>query len=402
MIQEKQNFSGDLNTKQSLNGSLNNAVIYIDPITQEKEVTTSKQVQEVVPDKGFTGLSKVIVSPYTLVVDKKKILKNGTYKAADDDLDGYSEVEVTTSGADLTEYFKDTISSGDTNSSGVNKIITKLPNELAITGTKSTSYMFYRCINLKEIPQLKNMSMVTTANSMFSNCSSLITVPFFDTSNVTNMLGMFEYCEKLENIPLFNTSKVTTMQNMFSDCSSLIEIPLFDTSNVITMKSMFIRAKKLRTIPLLNTSKVTNMSNMLYGSGLLEEIPQLDTSNVTDMSNMFGYQNHLVTVPQLNASKVTDIQSIFMYCRGLKNLGGFVNLGEAFPTTSAVGNYKHTLALNFSSEVTHDSLMNIINNLYDIATKGCKSQYLQLGSTNQAKLTAEEIAIATSKGWTVS
>ena len=46
--------------------------------------------------------------------------------------------------------------------------------------------------------------------------------------------------------------------------------------------------------------------------------------------------------------------------------------------------------------------MNVINNLYDIATKGCNAQLLYLGSTNLAKLSAEEIAIATNKGWTVS
>ena len=46
--------------------------------------------------------------------------------------------------------------------------------------------------------------------------------------------------------------------------------------------------------------------------------------------------------------------------------------------------------------------MNIINNLYDIKTKGCNTQKLILGTTNLHKLTSEEIAIATSRGWTVS
>lgn len=53
------------------------------------------------------------------------------------------------------------------------------------------------------------------------------------------------------------------------------------------------------------------------------------------------------------------------------------------------------------AELTHDSLMNVINNLYDIKSKGVKNQRLQLGNTNKAKLTAEEIAIATNKGWNV-
>jgi hypothetical protein len=53
--------------------------------------------------------------------------------------------------------------------------------------------------------------------------------------------------------------------------------------------------------------------------------------------------------------------------------------------------------------------MNVINNLYDlnltydVANGGTLyTQKLTLGSTNLAKLTADEIAIATSKGWTVS
>lgn len=36
-----------------------------------------------------------------------------------------------------------------------------------------------------------------------------------------------------------------------------------------------------------------------------------------------------------------------------------------------------------------------------ILVKGVKPQTLQLGNTNKAKLTAEEIAIATNKGWNV-
>lgn len=43
----------------------------------------------------------------------------------------------------------------------------------------------------------------------------------------------------------------------------------------------------------------------------------------------------------------------------------------------------------------------LTDNLYDIKSKGVKPQTLQLGDTNKAKLTAEEIAIATNKGWNV-
>ena len=61
MIQEKQKLSGILNSKQSLNGSLSNSVIYVDPITQEKTVIPTAEQQIVTPDENYTGLSKVTV-----------------------------------------------------------------------------------------------------------------------------------------------------------------------------------------------------------------------------------------------------------------------------------------------------------------------------------------------------
>ena len=62
----------------------------------------------------------------------------------------------------------------------------------------------------------------------------------------------------------------------------------------------------------------------------------------------------------------------------------------------------YTFDLRRCPLLTHESLMNIINGLYDIKTAGVKPQQLILGSTNLAKLTSEEIAIATNKGFSVS
>ena len=60
--------------------------------------------------------------------------------------------------------------------------------------------------------------------------------------------------------------------------------------------------------------------------------------------------------------------------------------------------------------ITKESLIDVINNglydlslTYDVANgETLYTQQLVLGSTNLAKLTADEIAIATSKGWSVS
>jgi len=120
------------------------------------------------------------------------------------------------------------------------------------------------------------------------------------------------------------------------------------------------------------------------------------------MTQMFLYCNVLTTIPQLDLSKVTNVLQMFLTCYALTTLGGFQNLGMAYDTNQNANYNYYTLALSDSTKLTHDSLMNVINNLYDIATKGCNAQQLILGSTNLAKLTAEEIAIATNKGWTVS
>ena len=156
------------------------------------------------------------------------------------------------------------------------------------------------------------------------------------------------------------------------------------------------------TPELIGTEKLTSAMQMFYSSNYLKYIQGFDTSNVTTMYAMFQYCQNLITVPKLNASKVVIIANIFGNCNNLTNLGGLENLGQAYDPTKSANYSSYTLYLSTSNKLTHDSLMNVINNLYDIKSKGCNPQSLVLGSTNLSKLTSEEIAIATNKGWNVS
>ena len=159
----------------------------------------------------------------------------------------------------------------------------------------------------------------------------------------------------------------------------------------------------LETAPeLIGTEKLTSAVQMFYSSNYLKYVQGFDTSNVTSMYSMFAYCPNLVTVPKLNASKVVIVSNMFVNCNNLTNLGGLENLGQAYDTTKSANYSSYTLDLSASNKLTHDSLMNVINNLYDIKTKGCNPQSLVLGSTNLEKLTSEEIAIAQNKGWNVS
>ena len=169
-----------------------------------------------------------------------------------------------------------------------------------------------------------------------------------------------------------------------------------------SLNSEFQNDLNLLFMPAIDTLNVINFSSVFQGCKKLLYIPQLNTSNGTRFSSAFSNCISLTTIPQLNASKSNNVYSMFNGCSSLTTFGGLLNLGQAFSTTHSANYYTDTLSLNASDSLTHDSLMNVINGLYDIATKGCNTQKLTLGSTNLAKLTAEEIAIATNKGWTVS
>ena len=152
---------------------------------------------------------------------------------------------------------------------------------------------------------------------------------------------------------------------------------------------------------LLETDKITNAEGMFGVCELIKTIPNINTSNVTNMSEMFYGCTVLETLPKLNCSNVERINGVVTNCTKLQNIGGFENLGQAYKTTMNANYYYYKLALS-NNELTHDSLMNVINNLYDIKSKGCNPQSLILGSTNLSKLSSEEVAIANEKGWNVS
>lgn len=196
-----------------------------------------------------------------------------------------------------------------------------------------------------------------------------------------------------------NMSNINSLKHAFSYCGSLTTIPQLDTSNVTDMSYMFDHCTSLIFVSQLDTSNVTNMNGMFYYCSNLTSIPQLDTSNVTNMNSMLYYCQKLTTIPQLDCSKVTDI-GLFGYSgnSSIVNLGGFKNLGMQKSLSNTTGNY----FLGYANKLTHESIMNVINNLYDRASAGYTVLTLKLHANTLALLSDEEKAIATNKGWTLS
>lgn len=244
-------------------------------------------------------------------------------------------------------------------------------------------------------------STQTDYSSKFRNDTNLIYMPMVDTTQGTKFASMFNGCTSLVTVPRLNTSKSTIFQAMFQNCSSLRSVPTLNTSQGMVFTSMFSGCSALLVAPTLDTSNATSLSDMFYHCISLTTAPSIDTHNCLWFDYMFANCTSLTTVPLLNMSYASKVNDMFEGCRSLTTLGGFKNLGSHYDTEKEAHYSNYTINLSVANDLTHDSLMNIINNLYDIATKGCTTQLLQLGSDNKAKLTAEEIAIATNKGWSV-
>ena len=258
--------------------------------------------------------------------------------------------------------------------------------------TKYNSYFADNNV-ITEVPAglLRHTSSATKFSSMFSGCNELTSAPQFDTSSGTNFNYMFNTCYKLTSIPQLNTSSGTSFAMMFGSCKKLTTIPQLDTSSGTDFSSMFSGCTELTEVPQLDTSSGTAFNSMFSSCAKLTTIPQLDTSSGTAFSSMFRLCKALITIGGIDLSNATLISTMFDSCSKLENI--------------TINGVIKITGLSFSpcTKLTHTSLMSIINALYDHASAGSTGTYtLTLGSTNLAKLTDAEKAIATQKGWTLA
>jgi surface protein len=162
---------------------------------------------------------------------------------------------------------------------------------------------------------------------------------------------------------------------MFLDCRRLtiLDLSYLDTSNVTSMNSMF-----------RDCSNLTSL-----------DISNFNTSNVTDMAYMFDDCTSLTSLDMSNCdiSKCSEF-SAFSSMFGSNSTNSCIALTDF----KAPKNISASINFQYCTALSHDSLMSIINNLITVTS----TKTLTLGATNLAKLTDEEKAIATNKGWTLA
>ena len=243
---------------------------------------------------------------------------------------------------------------------------------------------------------------------MFQNCYCLTTVPFLDTSKVTNMSSMFSGCTSLLSIPLFNTINVTNMSYMFRACASLATIPLLNTQNVTNMSYMFQNCRNLLEVPLLDTSKNENFSGCFYFCSSLTTVPQFNTIAATNFTSMFYNCTRLVTVPQFNYISALNgnLRSIFETCPALTSV---IDLRSCLASiTSSFTGYDNLYSITgFFAPTNINMSVSIKNSGLDATALNAMFTALPTVSGKTLTITGSvgaatcDITIATAKGWTV-
>lgn len=236
-------------------------------------------------------------------------------------------------------------------------------------------YLFYKNTNLTHINASNwDTSNIKSLRFAFGDDSNLVSVDFadWDVSNVTDFHAMFDACVKIENIDVskWNTSSATYMSWMFNRNN----LKSLDVSN-------------------FDTSKVTNMFAMFSGSLSLTrlDVSNFDTSNVLDFGRVFSYWGNVceeLNISGLNLTKCTSMELTFksgnfkvIRCDGLR----LPNIDMS------------NIGLDSSTALTVDSIVGLLNAL----PQSDKGYSFQIGSGNIAKLSDEQKAIATNKGWTL-
>ncbi len=262
-------------------------------------------------------------------------------------------------GCNFQQRFVTTPAQNQAYSSGFLECILSMPNASSgqsITfGGTTIRHAYCEKVDIKTIGNAKNIV------NMFNNCSSLQSVPLFNTINVTSMQNMFYNCYSLQSVPLFNTINVTSMQNMFFNCPSLQSVPLFNTINVTNMGNMFQYCSSLQSVPLFNTQNVTNMQQMFRNCGSLNFIPNFNTALVTNFTDFANGCNSL-----------DRCTTIFRNSVGLQNC-----------------------------QLSKDALVEILTNLIDRTTTTSATIDIT-GNWGATALTSADRLIATGKNWIIT
>lgn len=240
---------------------------------------------------------------------------------------------------------------------------------------------------IDELDSLNELKFVSTSGYGISNVYCVLNAPidlkfFWNLSSISSTGNA-----RMHN---FNCDKLKSIEIDFGDTyrSNTILVSFTNSKNVVDIKFNSTKGGGYK----IGYGSVEDAYAMFRNCVSLKTIPDLDTSNIQWVGSMFYGCESLTSIPLLDCGKVTSAGNMLYGCKSLTDLGGFKDL-------------KVSITYGFledATKLTTESLMNVINNLYDLTANGLSGQTLNFGTTNLNKLTSDQIAVATNKGWTLT
>ena len=265
---------------------------------------------------------------------------------------------------------------------------------------------FYGCGSVGMVTDTKP-SYTLDASDTFYGCDGLTV--FIPEGTTTIAEKAFMGCEVIKEVVTPNS--VTEIQSKaFMDCLHLKKATITTDSatEFKLMMGLFSQCYNLEEVTLPSTMKVIN-AYTFYKNYNLKRI-NIPGSIVRIETGAFFQCNSLTNITLPNTVQYLRDQA-FYDCRGLKTIGIPNSTKEfgnrCFGLCSALENVvlesgfnANGLDVSASSLFSVDTLVSMLNALADLT--GQQAKTLTIGSTNLAKLSNEQIAIATEKNWTLA
>lgn len=270
----------------------------------------------------------------------------------------------------------------------LSKIVEKVDNSMKLQEQNiENGKIYYSVMYNFVISQFQNFTyLYYTENGEIK--SILFNDGNVDKPNVTNYT--------ISGKPVSYRCYVNTSKVVFKD---------FDTSAVTDMSNMFYGCNLTKLdLSSFNTSAVTNMMYMFkYCSNLTTlDLSSFDTSSVTSMGGMFDNCDILTTLDltSFDTSAVTNTGYMFYECTSLTTIVGTHTLEEVKAgTVKAMRGLKVDISFSYSPNLERASILALFYGLADLT--GNTKQTIRLHATAKARLTADDIKIATDKNWDV-
>lgn len=245
---------------------------------------------------------------------------------------------------------------------------------------------FIKCLRIsdKKIAAIAPLLDIDTVKTVYEqDIKAEIKAFKNDTCDAKN----FKDYKKIYYIPNMDTSKIFDFDEFLNSCDNLIILPSLDVSNGTSFQYAF-SCNSLVFVPELNVSNGKNFQGTFLSCYNIEKIYELDLQKATDCQYMFGYCYKLKEIEKIKCDflKSSIMEKMFQSNTNLETIiiEGTIKIDS------------NDLNLSDSEKLTVDSIMSFINAFEDNTDE--ETQYtVTFGATNLAKLTEDQIAIATNK-----